>query len=259
MYRAPKPIPHFREIWQKALAVYVSNRKVFLILAIASGGAGSVLAVATIWMALGDPLKTAVDPQALFYSLTSTQWIGLGTGLLGIALSLAFGLAAAVHAAAEPGIRVPQALARITANSMQIFWLQFIVYALAARYSPWAGLLLWVLAGFAIPVALLENLGPADAVDRAWEVSRGARGRILAAELLLPLLPLAVMLGAGFLVGPRGPLRDVSGVLRAGVLCMLGLGMLMLVQFGFVTLTRIYLALTFEPALHVRAASNVSS
>jgi hypothetical protein len=40
---------------------------------------------------------------------------------------------------------------------------------------------------------------------------------------------------------------------------MLGLGMLMLVQFGFVTLTRIYLALTFEPALHVRAASNVSS
>jgi cell division protein FtsB len=217
-----------------------------------------VIAWVTTRLAIGSPDEGSIDPSTFSLTLTSQQWFGLAAGLIAVGVVVAIEMAVAVHAAAGPGGKLRDAVRKIRANSLQIFWLQYVIYALAFRFSPWAALLLWLVAGFAVPIAVCENLGPASAVDRAWDLSQGARGRIVALELLLPLLPLSLWVILGYLSGSGNQVQALNPSIRMGILALVLALVLLAIQFLFVCLSYLYQAIANKRFLHVPAASSVS-
>lgn len=203
-----------------------------------------------------------MDGKTFLVNMDRLQLTLAGVCVFFCAIVTALAMAASVHTAAGAS-SLRAAFSSITAKSMQIFWLQCVVYALALRFSPWAGLLLWLGVGFATVVALREDLGPNDAADRAWTISGGHRLPILILQSALTLLPALVLAAIGFtFLLPVSPLGfdSVPPVVRAAISWILLALVLAPVQFTFVVLTAIYRQLTpAQPVLHARAASNVRS
>lgn len=201
---------------------------------------------------------TNLDPKVFRGTLTGQQWTIGAAGLVAIMIVNSLGFAASVHAAA--GARsIGEAFSRIRSGPMQIFWLQCVIYALALRYSPLAAPLLFLLIGFAVPVALLEDLGPNVAADRAWALSEGHRGRILLLEIGLIVSSFALMGAVEWaFLRATSPFIFTPPVVRAAISWILMAFLIAPFQFLFVALTRLYQALAV-PVLHARAASNVNS
>jgi hypothetical protein len=170
-----------------------------------------------------------------------------------------------VHAACEQDpVPVRRAFGLVTAKSMQLFWLQGAVYLLALRLSPWAVPVMWFSVVFGVPVALREDLGPSDAMDRAWALTAGWRIRILALEIVTTGLVLGMisLIGWGILT-PHSFFNLNLVPLWARLVAAIPLMALLLlpVQFLFVALGRGYemLKRAEAPVLHAKAASSVSS
>lgn len=250
------------ELLAQSATFYVVNAPTFLRILLIPAFAISFVAIGLISSILGFSTSgSAIDPTVFQFSISRSQWLFVGAGVLAMAVVFSLSMAGSVHATLQrgnAGIRI--AFRAIRAKSMQIFWLQCVIYALALRFSPWTVLLFWLLAAFAIPAALRENLGPGDAMDRAWEVSRGRRLSILVVELVLLVPPVAATLLGGWLEGPGGPISQLSPVLRAASSWLAMLVLLAPLQFMFVALAWIYQALAAGPEapLHARGASNVS-
>jgi sterol desaturase/sphingolipid hydroxylase (fatty acid hydroxylase superfamily) len=182
-------------------------------------------------------------------------------GVIAVMITLALCCAASIHAAA--GARsFGEAFGRIRSGPMQIFWLQCVIYALALKFSPVAGLVLFFLIAFVVPVGLCEDLGPNAAADRAWVLSSGYRIRILVVEVGAILVSLALMVVIGTLfLQANSPFVFLAPLFRAAISWILMAFLIAPFQFLFVSLTRLHQALIAgsEPVLHARAASNVKS
>lgn len=205
-----------------------------------------------------------VDLSTVTITLTDIQRAGMAMGGFVNAVVLSLALAATIHAAAGAE-RVPawQAFARLRGRGLQLFWLQCVVLALTLRFAPWAGLLMWVLIGCGNAVAILENLGPSDAMDRAWALSKGNRLRLLSLEILMlaPLVAVLFAVGYLFLVPGRSwNLNAISPWIRLVTTPLLAGTLLAPIQLLFVVRTRAYehLRRDREPRhLHAQAASSV--
>ncbi|MEI9814705.1 MAG: hypothetical protein WDO18_19610 [Acidobacteriota bacterium] len=209
----------------------------------------AAIAIAAIYLAVMSnivafaPQGATIDVATATIQVQPQQWVAGGIGFVAALLILSFTLAASVHVAA--GARtVRDAFGQIRSRAMQIFWLQLVVYILAVRYSPFAAPVLLLLIALAVPVALREDLGPSGAADRAWELSEGHRTRILLLELGLVMLFLVAMaiVGGLFLAG-NGPFVLISPVVRALTSWAIVAFLLAPIQFMFVTMTRLYMAL----------------
>jgi hypothetical protein len=261
------PVLNFA-IFLQSLLFYFKNLPIYLGILVFPAITTALVAVGLITLLLGFAGNGAeIDPTTVQFSLSSNQWLMVAFGAFITAIVLSLSMAASVHATANHatanngvgGIRA--AFASIRSKSMQIFWLQCVVYALALRFSPWAALLFWLLVALAVPVALCEDLGPSDAMDRAWSLSRGHRAKIIGLEILL-LIPVAAgVVLIGVLARPDGPIYYLSPVIRTASSWIMAMIILAPIQFMFVVMTRVYQALAGDPgaSLHVRAASNVNS
>lgn len=252
----------FTSVLSQSLAFYFVKIRIFGGILLIPALVISFASIGLISLILGfSATGSEIDPTMFQFSIRPWQWVFVGAAVLAMAVTTSLSMAASVHATllrGAGGIRA--AFAAINAKSMQIFWLQCVIYALALRFSPWTVLLFWLLAAFAIPVALGENLGPSDAMDRAWSLSRRHRLTILGIELLLLIPPVLATILGGLVGGPGGPLYTVSPVIRAASSWLMTLLLLAPIQFMFVAVTWIYEVLASEPesSLHARAASNVN-
>ncbi len=258
-----KPSFKFPALFLDSLTFYIANLPIFFGILVLPAVTIAAASIAAISLILGFSVNgSEMDPNALQLSLTPSQWLVVGVGVLAGAIALSLGMAASVHATANRGTGgVLPAFARIGSKSMQIFWMQCVIYALALRFSPWTVLLFWLVVASVVPVALCEDLGPSDAMDRAWSLSRGHRFAILATEIVLLVPPVLAILLYAILARPDGPLYQVSPLIRAGSSWLMMLVLLAPVQFMFVAMTRVYQALASEQesVVHARAASNVNS
>jgi hypothetical protein len=253
-----------RVLWDAVLA-YVRRLPVFLATALIAAVAGAAIFVAVSWKILGFAADgAALDPTTFGITLNRDQWVLITAGgfAMGVVASLA--MAASIHLACEP-ISVRRALSKVTAKSMQIFWLQCVIYAVAVRFSPIAVPLLWFSVAFGVGVAVREDLGPSDAMDRAWVLSAGSRIKILVLELLLvvPLFLFSLGIAYLFLIpGPWFNLNSIAPQVRQFFSVPITLLFLIPVQFTFVTLARAYEMLRQaeqETALHAEGASGVKA
>ena len=231
-----------------------------------AASAVAILFIAGAALALGFSLTgEAVDPTLVSVSLSRNQWVEVvGVAMLG-GIVFATAMAASVHAACEQDpVPVRRAFGLVTAKSMQLFWLQGAVYLLALRLSPWAVPVMWFSVVFGVPVALREDLGPSDAMDRAWALTAGWRIRILALEIVTTGLVLGMisLIGWGILT-PHSFFNLNLVPLWARLVAAIPLMAVLLlpVQFLFVALGRGYemLKRAEAPVLHAKAASSVSS
>lgn len=207
----------------------------------------------------------AIDPTLTTFSLSRDQWVKVVAVAIVGGVVLAAMMAASVHAACERDpIPVRRAFGMVTSKSMQLFWLQGAVYLLALRLSPWVVPLMWFLVAFGVPVALREDLGPSEAIDRAWALTAGRRVQILALEIVTTglVVGMVALIGWGVFT-PHSffnfNLVPLWGRLVAAIPLMAVL--LLPMQFLFVALGRGYemLKRAEAPALHAKAASSVSS
>ena len=257
----PPPILKFA-IFLQSLFFYLTSIPIFLGILIFPAITTALVAVSLITLLLGFAGSGAeIDPTTVQFSLSSSQWLMVAFGAFITAIVLSLSLAASVHVTARNaagGIRA--AVASIRSKPMQIFWLQCVVYALALRFSPWTALLFWLLIALAVPVALCEDLGPSDAMDRAWSLSRGHRAKIIVLEILL-LIPVAAgVIVVGVLARPDGLIYYLSPTIRTASSWIVAMIMIAPIQFMFVVMTRAYQLLAGDPgsALHVQAASSVN-
>jgi hypothetical protein len=206
-----------------------------------------------------------MDPTTLAVTLNRDQWVMITAGGFGMAIVSSLAMAASIHVACErERIGVRRAFGMVTAKSMQIFWLQCVIYALAVRFSPFAAPLLWFSLAFGIGVGVREDLGPSDAMERAWSLTQGSRLKVLVLEVLLLVPFIALIAGISYLFLIPGPWFNLNKVepqtrqLFSGPIMAL---LLIPIQFMFVALARGYAMLkqAEEPALHAKAASSVSS
>jgi hypothetical protein len=254
----------FGEFCKDSLKLYTAHAEVLLKIALVLGVVSAGIYIGGAALSIGfAPAGTEIDPTTFSFALTrSQQVVGVATTAL-LAILICFGMAASIHAAAGADT-VRTAFSRVTAQSIQIFWLQLVIYALAIRFSPYAALLLWVLVAFAVPVAILENLGPSAATDRAAELSRGHRLMLAVIELvvLLPLLATIALMVLALLVPETGINLNVLPVAgRVGISWLVLALIAVPVQFVFVALTQAYLKLSqaaTEPVLHAKAATSVN-
>jgi hypothetical protein len=204
-----------------------------------------------------------IDISTTAITLTDGQRAGLALGGFFVAVVLSLAMAATVQAVAAPErISARHAFGALGARGLQIFWLQWVVIAIALRLAPWAALLMWVLVGFGSVVAVRENAGPNDAMELAWVYARGNRLRLLLLEILLLAPFLAVLTGVAFLFlipGPWFNLNDVAPWIRVAISPLLTGWMLAPVQFLYVARTLAYESLRAQPPLHARAAAGVIS
>lgn len=252
----------FGTVLAESARFYFANGGVLLQILLLTGVATATIFIATMAAITGFSIQGAgMDPTVFRNTLTGPQWAMGAAGFVAVMIVLSFGFAASVHASAGvPTVRA--AFNRIRSGPMQIFWLQCVIYALALRYSTFAAPLLFVLIAFAVPVAMVEDVGPNAAADRAWEVSEGYRRGILLLEVGLIAVSVAVVAAIGFLfLQPNSPYILIAPLMRAAISWILMAFVIGPYQFLFVALTRLYMALTAssEPALHARAASNVRS
>lgn len=253
-------------LFKESIRIYFSRLPNFLIILSIPAVVTSVLFVVASIQLLGFSAEASgLDPTTLMVSMTPPQWaLVSGAGIL-IAVTLALGMAATVHAACSAervGIR--QAFGMNTAKSLQIFWLQTVIYALALRFSPLAAPLLWILVAFGSVVVLREDLGPSEGMDRAWELTEGSRLKVLAVELLalIPVVMCCALVAVLFMIpGPWFNLNKIPPYARLGLAPVITGFLLVPVQFMFVLFGRGYemLKQAEQPALHAKAASGVSS
>ncbi|MFM2124386.1 MAG: hypothetical protein RL328_837 [Acidobacteriota bacterium] len=248
-----------------SVRVYLRGLPVFLPIVSLAGGVAGFITVVMSRQILGFSAEGAgVDPTTLRITLNREQWVMVMAGGIAMAVVISVAMAATIHAACER-LGLGAALAKLTAKSMQIFWLQVAVYVVAARFSPFAVPLLWFPLAFGIGLALREDLGPNDAMERAWTLSSGSRARILLLEVLLLVPVLAVVGGIGYLFLIPGPwlnLNAVNPLYRQYLSAPITVMLLIPVQFMFVGLARAYEALRrseVEAGLHAEAGSSVSS
>ncbi|MEP7353618.1 MAG: hypothetical protein ABI824_10345 [Acidobacteriota bacterium] len=175
--------------------------------------AGLVVGGGAAWNIAGfSATPTALNTTVLPYTMTSAQWAVAGVALVLLVVQLSFsGAASVLMAWSEPNGRltIRQAFAGVRSAPLQLFWLQWIVVVLSSQFSPWAAPVLWFLMAPAIPLACIEGLGPGEAVDRMWAMSKGNRTRLLILEVLLcSLLPIVIIVTRRYLVtSGRGPIN----------------------------------------------------
>jgi hypothetical protein len=250
----------------ESVRIYFSRFPDFGVILLIPGSAAAILFVGAAVLILGvAPQGEGMDPTTVAGSLTRQQMTGVLAAVLVISVVLSFGMAATVHAASgERRVGVRLAFRQISSKAMQLFWLLAVISVLALQYSPWALPVMWVSLAFGIPVALREDLGPSDAMDRAWELSAGNRWKVLVLEMLL-WVPLAAAVWAvsELLLKPHVSfdLNLLAPAVRVLVAVPVTLVLLVPVQFMYVVLARGYEMLkpAEAPVLHARAASNVSS
>lgn len=230
---------------------------------IAAGTAAALVGIVTAVIAInwGVALEGAtIDPKVLTLTISGREFAVVGAGLLAALVPLSYALSMTVNLAAEPTAGLLTALHRVRAKGLQLFWMQWVVNVLALRYSPFAAILLWLAIAAAIPAAVIENLGPLEAIERQHALTAGNRMRVAALVLLLSLValvfPLTLAL-AIFGANPTGAalpplLRLVLAVPVMTVVLVPALWML-------VAFTLVYLKLAGGAALHARRASNVNT
>ncbi len=253
-------------LFAESAGIYFSRLPLFLIILAIPAIVASILFVAAAILLIGfSPEASGLDPNTLTVTITPQQWVLVSAAGILIAIVLALGMSATVHAASA-GRRVGarEAFGMNTAKSLQIFWLQTAIYAVALRLSPLAAPLLWFSVAFGSVVALREDLGPSEGMDRAWALTEGNRLKVLAVELLvlIPVVVACVLVAVAFLVpGPWFNLNKISPYIRLGLAPLITGWMLVPMQFMFVVFGRAYemLKQAEQPALHARAASSVSS
>ena len=246
-----------------ALLSYLRSLHLFLAILLIPAVAGAVIFVGVSAQILGFATDGAsLDPTTFEITLNRDQWVLITAGGFAIAVVAALAMAASIHLACE-GAGIRRAFSKITAKSMQIFWLQCVIYGLAVRFSPVAIPLLWFSVAFGVGVAVREDLGPSEAMDRAWALSEGSRLKILAVEVLLvaPLLLFSFGIAYVFLIpGPTFNLNSIAPQTRQLLSAPITLLFLIPVQFTFVTLARAYEMLRQaeqETVLHAGGASDV--
>jgi hypothetical protein len=252
----------FRSVLAESVRLYFVNGGILPKILLLAAVATAAILVGTMTAMVGFSIVgTNMDPKVFQSTLNGQQWSIGAAGVVAIMIVLAFAFAASVHAAAG-ATTVHEAFRRIRSVPMQIFWIQCVIYVLALKFSTIAAPLLFLLIAFAVPVALVENLGPNAAADRAWELSKGCRTGILLLEIGLVLTLVAVMTAIGVLfLQPNSPYVFMAPLMRAAMSWVFMAFLIAPFQFLFVALTRVYKALAAgsEPALHARAASNVKS
>ena len=257
---------HLGRLFLDSVRVYFGRLPVFLIILLIPALMAALLFVAGAILLLGfSSTASDVDPSALSVTISRQQWVALAAEGFVMAIVMALSMGATVHAAGgAERIGVRRAFGMNTAKSLQIFWLQTVVYAIAMRFSPLAAPLLWFLVAFGTAVALREDLGPSDAMDRAWALTEKNRLRVLALEVLglAPLLGAVTMVAYLFLIpGPWFNLNRIDPYIRLAISPLI-MGFLMIpVQFMWVAFSRGYemLKQAERPVLHAKAASSVSS
>lgn len=257
-----EPRAKFTSLLSQSISFYFVKARIFGGILLFPAVVISLASISLVSLILGFSANgSEIDPTMFQFSISPWQWIFVGAAVLAMAVTTSLSMAATVHATIQRGSAgIFGAFAAIDAKPMQIFWLQCVIYALALRFSPWTVLLFWLLVAFAIPAALRENMGPSDAMERAWSLSRGHRLAILGIELLLLVPPFLATILGGLLGGPDGVLYAVSPIIRAASSWLMILLLLAPIQFMFVAITWIYQKLASEPesTLHTRAASNVN-
>ena len=98
--------------------------------------------------------RAEIDPKIIAATITGRQFAILGAGILLSALVLSYAAAATIHATIETAagnrLTLVQAVSRVRAKGMQLFWLQWLVNILAARFSAVAAPVLWLLVAPAL-------------------------------------------------------------------------------------------------------------
>ncbi len=210
-------------------------------------------------------VRAEIDPKTIAATIDGRQFAVLGAGILLTALVLSYAAAAAIQATIETAagnrLTLVQAISRVRSKGMQLFWLQWLVNILAVRFSAFAAPLLWLLLAPALPLAVLEDAGPSEAIERTFALLKGNLGRMLALEVIF-LLPVVLMpFGLGILALPLGYV-DLSGLPPIfGLLVAFPIMMILLlpVLLQVIALTLAYLDLSAAPDdLHAQANSNVS-
>lgn len=206
-----------------------------------------------------------IDPKALSLLLTGREFAVIGAGFMLALLPLSYAVGATVHLSADrhagSDTALTKILGRIHAKGLQLFWLQWVVNILAARYSPFAAVIMWLGIAAALPVALLENLGPQAAVERLLDLAKGQWARISALVVLLTLTATVVPLAASIAIfGPASPTGlGISPIARFVMAIPMVMVALVPAQFLFVALTVTYRALTGEAPLHAGQTADVRS
>jgi hypothetical protein len=259
----PKQRLKFSSILLQSLNLYIAKFRVFLGILLLPAITVSLVSVGLISLILGfSGSGSQADPSTFQFTLSTTQWIIVALAAFVIAIVVSVSMAASVYGASNAGAGgLKGAFTKMQSKSMQIFWMQCVIYVLAFRFSPWTALLFWLLVALAVPTALLEQLGPSDSMDRAWKLSHGYRTKILLIEIALLVLPGLFVFVAGGLIRPNGPAYKLSTALRTASAWVMPLILLFPIQFMFVAITRVYQALAVEPeqTLHAQVASSVNN
>lgn len=249
-------------ILMRSLIFYFAKFSIYLGILIIPAITLAGVSVGLISLILGfSQFGSQVDPTTFQFTLSSSQWVIFASGAFVIAIVLSLSMATTVHATIREGAGgIRGAFTSLRSKPLQIFWLQCVIYALALRFSPWAALLFWLLTALAVPAALCEDLGPSDAIDRAWSLSRGRRLRIFGLEALLLIPAVAAFVVIGVLARPNGPIYQLSPAIRTAFSWVMAMIMLAPIQFMFVAITRVYQALASPPgsSLHARDNSDVN-
>lgn len=249
-------------ILMRSLTFYFAKFSTYLGILIIPAITIALVSIGLISLILGfSQFGSQVDPTTFQFTLSSSQWVIFAMGAFVAVIVLSLSMATTVYATAREGVGgVRGAFASLRSKPLQIFWLQCVIYALALRFSPWAALLFWLLVALAVPAALCENLGPNEAIDRAWSLGRGRRLRIFGLEILLLIPAVAAFVLIGVLARPNGPIYQLSPAIRTACSWVMAMMMLAPIQFMFVAITRTYQSLATQPgsSLHAPAGSDVN-
>jgi hypothetical protein len=207
--------------------------------------------------------RAEIDPRVLVFTTTPRQFAVIGAGILAGAVALSYAGAAAIQAAAaiaagqRTGLR--EAIARVRPAALQLFWLQWVVNILAARFSPFAAPVLWLFLAPALPLAVLEGAGPMTAAEGALERLRGNWLRMLALQILLLAPVVIVPFGLVWATLPGGPLElgELPPLAGLAVGYPVLVALLLPVQLMFVALTLTYLRFAAPSGVHARGAGSV--
>jgi hypothetical protein len=245
--------------FQAPVSVYLRNARTLLAIAACTGTLLALLYLVAGASVMGVAESgEMIDPANYTYNVTGARWFVDAIGILLMGVVIAFAMAASIHAA-RSSLSFADAYRAITAQSMQIFWLQLVIAALAMQYAPYAVVLLWALTAFVVPAALHENLGPNAATDRAWDASAGRRLYVLFIEFaaLIPTAAALYALGYAFLVPNRYlNLNNIPVPARIASSWLIFSVLMVPLQYAFLVLSQAYANAT-KPHLHAKAATNV--
>lgn len=221
----------------------------------------SVAVFAVNWGLPSERLE--IDPRVLVVTTTPRQFAIIGAGIVVVAVALSWAGAAAIQAAAAIAagrrIRLTQAIKQVRPAALQLFWLQWVVNILSARFSPFAAPVLWLFLAPALPMAVLESAGPIAAAERTLERLRGNWLRLLALQLLLLAPVVVVPSGLVWATLPGGPLDPGQLPPLAGLAIAYPVlaALLAPVQLLFIALTLVYLQVPARFGVHAAGAGSV--